>query len=778
MQKNFAFMFVLTLLLYLSGCVLFFNGFLPKTNHQSEKKNSKQNYDIPKRSADLRKIDRVVFVLIDALREDFVFNKLSNLPKRMPFLQKMIEQNKTFSYISIANLPTVTMPRIKAIVSGSIPSFYEIIENSISKEYSQDSIIKQLKSKSISMVFYGDNTWLKLFPNMFLRSEGTNSFYVNDFHEVDNNVTRHLDSELQSPYDWNMLILHYLGLDHIGHAQGPYSTPVAPKLKEMDSIIMKIYNNLKDSNEKSIIIVTGDHGMSNAGSHGGSSKEEINTPLVFIPTFSDGVPFIEHAVRQTDISITLSILFGTEIPKSSIGKPIQLINQLYNTDEISVIKKKLSCHLNTMIPSGISFKEILEDYCKGLHNDEKVIDRASDYLVQNSVKYNETLMVFGILVLIFIVFFTIIYHFDHSKRENYVNDKTGAFSSVIKIFVNIWLVIFQISQLSSSFIEEEHYLYFYALPSFIILVSFTQKALVNKYTLTLLVLLRISKEWNRTGVKWLILEDIENFFLRNPSCLVLFIISGFMLVLWIKRTHFKDIFAIISLALVTIYKLCGCTNNFHGFVCCQRSQMNIAKLVYVLLLVKIIIQRLEREAIKSAFLVLALLLLRSTNYPWFCLLILSENIFTTVVIPHLIDKRANRQQLFFIYLTVSRFFHFSQGNSNSFATVDVAAGMIGFTEYHEILSVVISFVATYASLIYWTMSFFIGISKAEPESTKYFGVNLLMYQLVETTFYTIVVFLMRYHLFIWSVFAPKYFFMLAQSCLNLFFTVPIFLFSN
>jgi ethanolamine phosphate transferase 2 subunit G len=37
---------------------------------------------------------------------------------------------------------------------------------------------------------------------------------------VDYNVTRHLDNELERK-DWDVLILHYLGLDHIGHLGGP-----------------------------------------------------------------------------------------------------------------------------------------------------------------------------------------------------------------------------------------------------------------------------------------------------------------------------------------------------------------------------------------------------------------------------------------------------------------------------------------------------------------------------------------------------------------------------
>lgn len=43
----------------------------------------------------------------------------------------------------------------------------------------------------MKMVQYGDDTWERLFPDMFVRYEGTSSFFVADYTEVDNNVTRH-----------------------------------------------------------------------------------------------------------------------------------------------------------------------------------------------------------------------------------------------------------------------------------------------------------------------------------------------------------------------------------------------------------------------------------------------------------------------------------------------------------------------------------------------------------------------------------------------------------
>lgn len=37
---------------------------------------------------------------------------------------------------------------------------------------------------------------------------------------MDDNVTRHVPEELLNA-DWNGCVLHYLGLDHIGHKAGP-----------------------------------------------------------------------------------------------------------------------------------------------------------------------------------------------------------------------------------------------------------------------------------------------------------------------------------------------------------------------------------------------------------------------------------------------------------------------------------------------------------------------------------------------------------------------------
>ena len=85
------------------------------------------------------------------------------------------------------------------------------------------------------------------------------------------------------------MILHYLGLDHIGHLEGPSSPLVGPKLIEMDQIIKRISKSIGDRNDDRVLfLICGDHGMSDQGSHGGASQEEVETPFIFIDNQMNG----------------------------------------------------------------------------------------------------------------------------------------------------------------------------------------------------------------------------------------------------------------------------------------------------------------------------------------------------------------------------------------------------------------------------------------------------------------------------------------------------------
>ena len=48
----------------------------------------------------------------------------------------------------------------------------------------EDNLISQMKFAKKKIIFYGDDTWMRLFPEHFERTDGTTSFFVTDYTEV------------------------------------------------------------------------------------------------------------------------------------------------------------------------------------------------------------------------------------------------------------------------------------------------------------------------------------------------------------------------------------------------------------------------------------------------------------------------------------------------------------------------------------------------------------------------------------------------------------------
>ena len=60
--------------------------------------------------------------------------------------------------------PTVISPRIKALTTGNIPGFVDIVRNFDTAQLTEDNLIRQWREQEWNMVFYGDDIWTKLFP--------------------------------------------------------------------------------------------------------------------------------------------------------------------------------------------------------------------------------------------------------------------------------------------------------------------------------------------------------------------------------------------------------------------------------------------------------------------------------------------------------------------------------------------------------------------------------------------------------------------------------------
>ncbi|KAG4074593.1 hypothetical protein HA402_004464 [Bradysia odoriphaga] len=310
-------------LCFIFGATIFIYGFFP-ISFKNGKTASAADLpdvvlDVPLNTSGYRsRHSHSVLMVIDAMRLDFAMQNDS-----MKYFSKLMKNDDACLFHLKVQPPTVTLPRIKAMISGTVPNFIDVVLNLGNSELKTDSFVHQLLQKKQRISFCGDNTWVKMFPNKFHRQlENMDSLFVNDFYEGDKNITHRLESELKSA-DWELLILHYLGLDHIGHVEGPKSPKIHTKLQEMDNVIMRIHLEILDWKKRlklpSLFLITGDHGMRDTGGHGGSTFGETNIPLMVVGA---GCRQTEEIYEQIDIAPTVSVLLGLPIPDSSIGSLI------------------------------------------------------------------------------------------------------------------------------------------------------------------------------------------------------------------------------------------------------------------------------------------------------------------------------------------------------------------------------------------------------------------------------------------------------------------------
>ncbi|KAM1091589.1 hypothetical protein FF1_019057 [Malus domestica] len=274
--------------------------------------------------------DQLILMVIDGLPAELVLGKDGKPPSKalmeaMPYTRSLLANGMAIGFHAKAAPPTVTMPRLKAMVSGAIGGFLDVAMNFNTQAMLDDNLLGQFFKIGWKMVMLGDETWLKLFPGLFLRHDGVSSFFVKDTVHVDQNVSRHLGYEL-SRDDWDFLILHYLGLDHVGHIGGRNSALMAPKLREMDEVVKMIHMNSilnqKNDEGQTLLVVVSDHGMTESGNHGGSSYEETDSLALFIGVknnISDDFLSTHNIIHQVDIAPTLALLFGVPIPKNNVG---------------------------------------------------------------------------------------------------------------------------------------------------------------------------------------------------------------------------------------------------------------------------------------------------------------------------------------------------------------------------------------------------------------------------------------------------------------------------
>ena len=300
-----------------------------------------------------RRVDTLVILVVDALRFDFARYELpQSIGARIDVKNTTSSQLLQF----VADPPTVTMQRLKGLTTGGLPTFADISGNFGGAAIDEDSWVQQLvntpyEKRGLEFPsrrgFVGDDTWVDLFPTQFQDSFPYPSFNTRDLDTVDNGCLQHLPGLLgklrkvndnepdraKKEEELEVLVAHFLGVDHVGHTYGPHNEHMTQKLNQIDAALATTLEILDESQDCHLALVFGDHGMTEDGNHGGGTEEEINAALFahFSPacgampldlTPQTGSRYVEEvfqSIHQIDLVPTISVLLGLPIPYANIG---------------------------------------------------------------------------------------------------------------------------------------------------------------------------------------------------------------------------------------------------------------------------------------------------------------------------------------------------------------------------------------------------------------------------------------------------------------------------
>ncbi|ORZ32071.1 alkaline-phosphatase-like protein, partial [Catenaria anguillulae PL171] len=297
-------------------------------------------------------IRRAVVLLVDALRYDFALPARSISSNEIHFRNRLSVLSSTGTPGSVllratADPPTTTFQRLKALMTGNLPTFVEMGSNFGGGDIIRDdSILNQIAlrrkrhlespregaTNANGTTMMGDDTWLLLYPHLLDRVFPYPSLDVWDLHTVDNGCTTHLFDEMRRN-DWDLLVSHFLGVDHAGHRYGPDHPAMGSKLDQINGVIERVVAELP---EDALLVVLGDHGMDTKGDHGGDSFLETDAAMWFYTKRHEGVirqpevdadgmvdPFKEQCpINQIDLVPTLALVLGLPIPLENLGSLI------------------------------------------------------------------------------------------------------------------------------------------------------------------------------------------------------------------------------------------------------------------------------------------------------------------------------------------------------------------------------------------------------------------------------------------------------------------------
>jgi hypothetical protein len=265
---------------------------------------------IPGRSFNEPLADKVVFVLIDALRYD-----TSLKSEVMPVLNQLRAQGATAKMTS--EPPSYSSPGYGTLLTGAWPYLNDAPVFNLDYEnfypLTQDNIFSSAKRHGLKTAFSGFYWFEKLIPEEAL---DIGFFTPDEDQHADRLVVDAAIPWLKSD-EYDLIMIHLDQVDYAGHYEGgPENKNWDLAASRVDGLLGEIVVELDFS--KDVLLVVSDHGQIDQGGHGGHEAITLTEPFVLVGKRVHAGDF--NNVLMVDVAPTLAALAGINLPATTQGR--------------------------------------------------------------------------------------------------------------------------------------------------------------------------------------------------------------------------------------------------------------------------------------------------------------------------------------------------------------------------------------------------------------------------------------------------------------------------
>lgn len=223
-----------------------------------------------------KKYSKLIYIVLDALRFDYTIDIQEGKSKYIHNKMKFLSSVDKFHALSIAGIPTSTTCRITGLLTGAPSNFLEGSKTFLSSRIRIDNLVEQVH-KRMTTSFYGDKTWLHLFPLLEQGPSSTLDPYTKkDLLKEEERVMKDM---LENLGKTEATFCHLITLDSFGHAFGTDHKMIEDTLLRFDKFVEEVYLKMDD---ETLLVITSDHGVTDEGAHGGVSQREMSSVVSFI----------------------------------------------------------------------------------------------------------------------------------------------------------------------------------------------------------------------------------------------------------------------------------------------------------------------------------------------------------------------------------------------------------------------------------------------------------------------------------------------------------------